>query len=229
MVNSSQTDETCYGDFSNCFWGWRVNDTMTFGSVTTTATWDALYSTSFPQTGDANMGLGKTYWFQSECNSYPNFVELAYAHGDIKAPVAAFYQVRRLPKRLPSILTDMFLTQLTSKDSPASGVVSVAQIGGVDQNKYTGAIDWVPMTPSTGWVCPSQTRTAQATIGGPVIPVTNNTPTIFFDTGNGGKWQASVYSNTLMTTELTYSNFPQPCFRSPTPISTLSRMLSVPF
>lgn len=187
MVNTSQSDVICYGSGDNCFWGWRVNDTMTFGTVTTTASWDALYSSSFPQTGDANMGAGKTYWFQGQCNSYHSFTELAYANGDIKAPVAAFYQVRKFQAQIPLVFANMRRTQLTSKDSPASGVVSVAQIGGVDQNKYTGAIDWVPMSPSGFWISPSQVRTARATTGGPVISVTNNIPLVMFDTGTGGK------------------------------------------
>lgn len=94
MVNLTDTDTECYGAGGDCLSGWRVNDTLTFGTVTTTATWDAVYYTSELQYGDANMGLSKSYWFRSQCVGYQGFVELAYAHGSIKAPVAAFYMVR---------------------------------------------------------------------------------------------------------------------------------------
>lgn len=98
MVNVTQVkdipaDVICYGDGSDCRWGSTVNDTFTFGSVTATATYDTLFYTTTQQLGDGNMGLSKSYWFRSQCSGYANFVELAYAQGAIKAPVAAFYVV----------------------------------------------------------------------------------------------------------------------------------------
>ena len=79
------------------------------------------------------------------------------------------------------------ILQVDASDNPASGVSSVAQLGGVDKNKFTGAIDWVPMNAGSAWQSPSQTRTVRATTNGAPVSVTFVTPIIEFDTGDPGE------------------------------------------
>jgi hypothetical protein len=80
----------------------------------------------------------------------------------------------------------VFYRQLSSTDKPASGVVSVVQVGGVDKNKYTGSIDWLPMTQDSWWISPSQVRTVKKTSTSAAITPSFTSSTIIFDTGDPG-------------------------------------------
>lgn len=73
---------------------------------------------------------------------------------------------------------------MDESDDPAEGVTSVAQLGGVDKNKYTGEIDWVPMDAALQWQSPSQIRTVRATTNGSPVDVEFTTPILEFDTGD---------------------------------------------
>lgn len=98
LVNLTTVDELCFASGDDCIQGWRVNDTMTFGTVTTQATWDALFDTTQAQPADGNLGLAKSYWYGSRCplDSFTGWVEQAFAHGDINVPVMSLYAVRRI-------------------------------------------------------------------------------------------------------------------------------------
>lgn len=100
LVNLTIIDELCFATGDDCIEGWRVNDTLTFGTVSTQATWAALFTTTVAQPADGNLGVAKGYWYGSACStlhSFPGFIEQAFAHGDIKAPVVSLYFVRRFP------------------------------------------------------------------------------------------------------------------------------------
>lgn len=193
-VNFTASEELCYegvgfnpGD--DCIFGWKGNDTLVWDSLTTPMTIDAIYSTNVDQPTDGNLGVAKSYWYGGRCVGYVGFVEQAYAAGKIKNPVLSWYIVRR--RRV----FDMFVLytefpahcQVAPEDNAASGVSSVAQLGGVDTNKYTGEIDWVPMDASWRWQSPSQVRTIRATTDGPEVPFTWSGDSILFDTGHPRK------------------------------------------
>lgn len=93
FYNYTITDGECFDD--GCIEGWRVNDTLTFGSITSTVTFDALFA-GLDGIDDGNVGLGKTYWFGGSCVGYQSFIEVAYWRGDIKSPTIALYVVRRI-------------------------------------------------------------------------------------------------------------------------------------
>ena len=76
---------------------------------------------------------------------------------------------------------------MNSSDDPASGLNSWAQFGGVDTDKYTGEIDWIPLTAKGQWQSPTQVRSVRSTTGGDPIPVSFSTDIIEFDTGDPGE------------------------------------------
>lgn len=73
-----------------------------------------------------------------------------------------------------------------ASDHIASGVTAQGQIGGIDANKFTGSIDWIPLTLVSAWQSSSSTKTVRTTTGGPAVPATFTTPVIEFDTGDPG-------------------------------------------
>lgn len=84
-----------------------------------------------------------------------------------------------------ALRADIVRSQLTPSDDAAPGLTSVAQLGGVDRNKYTGSIDWIPLTAYTMWQSPSQVRTVRDP-GGRVVTADFTIPVITFDTGDPG-------------------------------------------
>lgn len=76
-----------------------------------------------------------------------------YAAGIISAPVISFYQ-------------------LAPDDNVPSGVQSQVAIGGVDRNKYTGCMDWIPLTNDSMWISPHNERYVSAGSGAPTIDAT---------------------------------------------------------
>lgn len=188
FFNSSLVDGIYYGDGSESFQSWRVNDTLAFGALTIQTTFGAAFAIGVyagVQDVDGNFGIAKSYWYGGKCSLYPNFIELAAINGQIKAPVISWYEVSDWAPVITLIVTDTIVDcQLSSTDNAAPGLTSVAQIGGVDRNKYTGSIDWVPMTPYSMWQSPSQTRTVRRTSGGAVIPTYFQHQIITFDTGD---------------------------------------------
>jgi hypothetical protein len=102
FYNFSISEEYSFGDGSNWFEVWRVNDTFTFGSVTTPVTFGAAYLPHIFQAIDGNFGLAKGYYIALQCARYPNFVEDLYANGQISYPIVALYLVGSLvPPELP--------------------------------------------------------------------------------------------------------------------------------
>ncbi|EJU04501.1 acid protease [Dacryopinax primogenitus] len=173
FVNLSIKDTEIYGGGGpdETFITWRVNDSVTFGDITIpTTTLGAAVRIGPDQSYDGNFGIAKAYYAQcSYSNIYPNFVENMYLQGIIKNPVIAFYQ-------------------LDGSESVPSGVVSQASIGGLDANKFTGQVDWIPMGPQFMWTNPTSTRWVQASPSATVQDATEefNHPAITFDTGDPG-------------------------------------------
>jgi hypothetical protein len=63
-------------------------------------------------------------------------------------------------------------------------VGSVAQIGGVDKNKFVGSIDWTPMSQDSQWIAPNIARTIMVSDNNaPVAPGFAHTG-VLFDTGD---------------------------------------------
>jgi hypothetical protein len=74
--------------------------------------------------------------------------------------------------------------KLNSFDQVASGVSPVVQIGGIDKNKYTGAIDWIPMTQDSWFIAPGVTHSFRASSTSPSTPIQFFQQRIIFDTGD---------------------------------------------
>jgi hypothetical protein len=77
-------------------------------------------------------------------------------------------------------------SKLNDFDDIAPGLTSVAQLGGVDKNKYTGEIDWIPMTQDSWWIAYDVARTISTSSGSAPVTVNFNERRVIFDTGDGG-------------------------------------------
>ncbi|KZW03614.1 acid protease [Exidia glandulosa HHB12029] len=170
--NTSQTDIAVYGSGgpANTLGSWRITDTVTLGNATIqSTTFGACYQV--PEGGeglDGNFGMAKAYCNGNLCGNYPSFVENMYEQGIISAPVLAFYQ-------------------LAPNDKPADGVQSVAQIGGIDANKFKGSMDWVPLTSESQWQIPNAQRFISDGSGNTVDGTSQFThTTMALDTGDPG-------------------------------------------
>jgi hypothetical protein len=85
-----------------------------------------------------------------------------------------------------AILTLITLYKIMSTDAPAAGLSSVAQIGGLDRNKYTGTMDWIPVDQEAQWISPIQTRTVQVSSTSPLLTLPFTYQKLLFDTGDPG-------------------------------------------
>jgi hypothetical protein len=93
--NFSIIDTQLYTDTAEEFDSWRMNDTLTYGNVSTPITFGAAFELPNSQSVDGNMGFAKTYFVGGPCAGfYTGFVEDAYLNGAIKNAVAAYYLVR---------------------------------------------------------------------------------------------------------------------------------------
>ncbi|KZT51842.1 acid protease [Calocera cornea HHB12733] len=174
FVNLSIEDTESFGDGgpANTFESWRVNDTLTFGDITTPQTTFGA-AVQIPTSGeglDGNVGMAKVFYAQcGNSGNYANFVETMFLQGIIKNPVLAFYQ-------------------LDGTEDVPPGVVSQGAIGGLDANKFTGEVDWIPMGPQEMWTNPTSKRWVQASPSSDTIDATEQFthPAITFDTGDPG-------------------------------------------
>ncbi|KZO95678.1 acid protease [Calocera viscosa TUFC12733] len=171
--NLSKMDTEAYGNGGpdETFVSWRVNDSLSFGDITIpSTTFGAAVQVPSGQSVDGNFGIAKSYFAQcGNSGNYPNFIENMFLQGIIKSPVIAFYQ-------------------LDGTEGVPAGVVSQGAIGGLDANKFTGEVDWIPMGPQEMWTNPSSTRIVQASPSSPLIDATEQFthPAITFDTGDPG-------------------------------------------
>ncbi|EJU04521.1 acid protease [Dacryopinax primogenitus] len=171
FVNLNRTDTLAYGDGGPdaTFVTLRVNDSLSFGSLSIPqTTFGAAAQIPSGQDLDGNFGIAKAYY--SQCGStgtYPNFIENMYLQGIIKNPVIAFYQ-------------------LDGTEGVPQGVISQGTLGGLDANKFTGAVDWIPIGAQSMWTNPASTRFVQASSSSSVINATAqfSHPAITFDTGD---------------------------------------------
>jgi hypothetical protein len=94
FYNYTIEDDAYYGPGgpSNEFRSYRVNDTVAFGNVSTITPFGATLD-MVPWTQDGNFGMAKALFVAGACVIYPNFVEVAYVNGQIKAPVLSFFAV----------------------------------------------------------------------------------------------------------------------------------------
>jgi hypothetical protein len=161
---------------------WRMNDTLLFGNISTQATFGATFRVPGSQGLDGNMGFAKTCFVGGPCSgTYIGFVEGAYLNGAIKAPVAAYYLVRFL-----LVHYSKYQPRYPSQDQTSGE--GVVQVGGIDRNKYTGAIDWIPMDNDSKWRSPKQHRTIKASPTAASFNATEYFPSdgFIFDTGFSG-------------------------------------------
>ncbi|KZO95676.1 acid protease [Calocera viscosa TUFC12733] len=170
--NLSIKDTEAYGDGGpgSTFVTWRVEDSLTFGSITIPqTTFGAAVQIPSGQNVDGNFGMAKSGYAHCSGGQYNNFVENMYQQGIIKNPVVAFYQ-------------------LDGTENVPAGVTSQASIGGLDANKFTGDVDWIPMDPQGMWVNPQSTRWVQLSSTSAWGDVTAHFthPAIIFDTGDPG-------------------------------------------
>ncbi|KAF9514995.1 hypothetical protein BS47DRAFT_1342384 [Hydnum rufescens UP504] len=155
--NLSIHESLVYGDGgpANTISIWRVDDTVTFGSVSIPSTPFGA-ADSLPSSGeslDGNFGMARAYCGGHLCSKYPGFVETMYESGIIKAPALSFYQ-------------------LAPDDVVPSGVQSSVAIGGVDRNKYIGTMDWFPLTDDSMWIIPNGLRYVTPGNNAPIVDAT---------------------------------------------------------
>lgn len=146
---------------------WRVNDTMTLGSLSIP---DSTFGAAFvldAESLDGNFGMAKSYCNGQLCVSYPNFIENSFEQGLLAAPALSFYQ-------------------LAPDDQPASGVSSKVAVGGVDRNKFTGSMDWIPLTADSMWQVPWSRRFVSSAAGTVDATLQFNHEIMTFDTGDPG-------------------------------------------
>ncbi|KAF8310515.1 acid protease [Clavulina sp. PMI_390] len=170
--NSTIKSSIAYGNGgeANTLDFWQVNDTIAFSNISIlSTTLGAAYHIPTGGEGlDGNFGLAKSYCAGAQCTSWPSFVEAMYLDGVIKSPVIAFYQ-------------------LNYTDKPASGVTSKIDVGGLDRNKYTGAMDWIPITQDSMWTNPSAQRFVKGAGKFKNATAKFSHTSIVFDTGDPGK------------------------------------------
>ncbi|KAF8314074.1 acid protease [Clavulina sp. PMI_390] len=173
VINETIIDTIVYGSGgpANTMVSYRVNDTVTFGSFSVETSFGASYS--IPSGGesiDGNFGMARSYCNGKLCSNYPNFVEVMYQEGIISSPVIAFYL-------------------LASTDDVPANTQSEVAIGALDASKYTGSMDWIPLTSTDSmWISPGNTRYASAGLGQPSMDLTSqfNHTKLTFDTGDPG-------------------------------------------
>ncbi|EJD37929.1 acid protease [Auricularia subglabra TFB-10046 SS5] len=135
FANASTTQTIYYGNGGpdQTLESWVVQDTVSVGGVPVLETkFGAGFNVPTDYDVDGNFGIAKSYCGGRLCVAYPNFVEMGYMRGELSAPAVSFYE-------------------LAETDEPADGVLSMAGLGGVDRNKYTGAMDWIPVTQGDSW------------------------------------------------------------------------------
>ncbi|KZV89990.1 acid protease [Exidia glandulosa HHB12029] len=162
FFNSSIEDDIFFNDQT-----WRVNDTVTLGSLSIpSSTFGAAFGMD-PETVDGNFGMAKSYCNGVLCSLYPNFIENSFEQALLAAPALSFYQ-------------------LAPTDAPASGVTSRVALGGVDRNKFTGNMDWIPLTSSSMWQVPWGRRFVTRASGTIDATLQFNHEILTFDTGDPG-------------------------------------------
>jgi hypothetical protein len=184
--NFSIVDTQLYTVNAEEFDSWRMNDTLTYGNVSTPITFGAAFELPNSQNVDGNMGFAKTYFVGGPCAGfYTGFVEDAYLNGAIKNAVAAYYLVRIIFK---PISHKSRITYYSQDQTSGGGVV---QVGGIDRNKYTGAVDWILMDNDSKWRSLKQQRTVKSSSTATPFNATGYFPidSFVFDTGySGGLW-----------------------------------------
>jgi hypothetical protein len=209
FYNFSILDAPSFGAGTSHFESWRVNDTFQFGDTAgnpvTPVTFDAAYSLDGPEDVDGNFGsmlfadLFYIYLYESfrtryrkkflhlrgMCNIHEFCGRRVFERSYIKPSVIILSGMRRVMV-LSTSAENCISSKLNDFDNIAPGLTSVAQLGGVDKNKYTGEIDWIPMTQDSWWIAYDVTRTISTSSGSAPVTVDFNERRVIFDTGDGG-------------------------------------------
>ncbi|KAH7073425.1 acid protease [Auriculariales sp. MPI-PUGE-AT-0066] len=170
--NLTIEDTIAYGPGGpeNTMRSWRVQDTVTMGSLTIpSTTFGAAFDLPGSQPFDGNFGMGKSYCNGKLCTDYPALCgENMYDAKIITAPVVSYYQ-------------------LAHNDEHPVAIKSVAQIGGIDRRKFKGSMDWTFVNSDSMWKIPHSKRYIK-TAKGKTIDLTESFthPVLTLDTGSPG-------------------------------------------